>query len=125
MASLRAACGSSFQWAIEGLIPVGSAVAFSGDEGSSKTLLLMVMSKTWTTGEDFFARKVKCMPVLYLGLDVSQVTFQSYLGWLNWYPDEDDDFKILSMWTGDMQPPMLDSAIDMERLYRLAEKNIR
>jgi AAA domain len=61
-------------------------------------------------------------PVIYLGLDVSQVTLQNYLRMMRWTPNE--MFRILTMWAGEhMQPPMLGDPKRMELLYELAKEN--
>ena len=108
-------------WLVDGLIPAESIVAVSGDEGVGKTSFLLAMSRSLTEGIDFLGRRVSPTPVLYLGLDVSQVTLQAYIRALRWVPN--GAFRILTMWTGeDMQPPMLDNPIEMEKLYAIAEE---
>ena len=108
-------------WLVEGLIPEASAIAISGEEGVGKTLFALSLARALAEGREFLERKVWITPVLYLGLDVSQVTLQAYLRMMRWIPSE--EFRILTMWTGDsMQPPMLDDAVSMERLYELARK---
>jgi len=94
-------------WLVEGLIPEASAIAISGEEGVGKTLFALSLARALAEGREFLGRRVWITPVLYLGLDVSQVTLQSYLRMMRWIPSE--EFRILTMWTGDsMQPPMLD-----------------
>ena len=108
-------------WLVEGLIPEASAIAISGEEGVGKTLFALSLARALAEGREFLGRRVWITPVLYLGLDVSQVTLQSYLRMMRWIPSE--EFRILTMWTGDsMQPPMLDDTVSMERLYELARK---
>jgi len=105
-------------WLIEGLLPAGSVVALSGEEGVGKTLLALSWAKALTTGSNFLGRRVKPTPVLYLGLDVSQVTLQNYIRLMDWDPD--GDFRILTMWTGEKQPPMLDDSNGTQDLYHFA-----
>jgi archaellum biogenesis ATPase FlaH len=109
------------RWLVEGIIPEESAIAISGEEGVGKTLFALSLAKALSDGREFLGRRVWVTPVLYLGLDVSQVTLQTYIRMMRWIPD--DDFRILTTWTGEkMQPPMLDDPKGMECLYRLAKK---
>jgi len=108
-------------WLVDGVIPEQSALALSGDEGVGKTIFCLSLSRSLTEGIDFQGRRVFQTPVLYLGLDVSQVTLQSYLRAMRWEPNK--YFRILTMWTGeDKQPPMLDDAVQMEKLYAIARE---
>jgi archaellum biogenesis ATPase FlaH len=109
-------------WLVEGLIPAESAIAISGEEGVGKTIFALSMARALTEGTEFLGKRAWMAPVLYLGLDVSQVTLQNYIKMMRWTPNE--MFRILTMWTGEnMQPPMLDDPKGMEPLYELAKQN--
>lgn len=108
-------------WLVDGLIPAEHILALSGDEGVGKTIFGLSLSRSLTEGIDFLGRRVVQTPVLYLGLDVSQVTLQSYIKAMRWEPNK--YFRMLAMWTGDdKQPPMLDDAVEMEKLYAIARE---
>ena len=108
-------------WLVEGLLPAGSAIALSGDEGVGKTLFALAISRSLTEGLPLLGRRARVRRVLYLGLDISKVTLQSYVRAMNWEPDE--YFRFLTMWTGEgKEAPMIDDPEGVALLYRLAEK---
>lgn len=108
-------------WLVDGLVPEEHIVAFSGDEGVGKTIFCLSLARSLTEGVDCLGRIVFQTPVLYLGLDVSQATLQSYIRAMRWEPNK--YFRILTMWTGDdKQPPMLDDPVEMEKLYAIARE---
>ena len=106
-------------WLIEGILPEGLICAFSGDEGVGKTLFALEISRSVTEGREFLGRQVRFRRVLYLGLDTSKATLQSYIRAMRWVPN--DDFRIMTMWTGEgKEVPMLDDPEGVELLYKLA-----
>src|ERR1019366_7871160 len=108
-------------WLVEGFLPAGSAIALSGDEGVGKTLFALALSRSLTDGFQFLGRNVRVRPVLYLGLDISKVTLQSYVRAMRWEPN--GYFRFLTMWTGEgKEAPMLDDPRGVALLYELAEK---
>lgn len=106
------------EWIVDGLIPRGHVIAISGEEGVGKTLLLLAMSRSISEGREFLERPTIATPVLYLGLDVSKVTLQSYINMMRWNPN--NYFRILTMWT-DPEAPMLNSD-RLNWLYKYVEK---
>ena len=108
-------------WTIEGILPTDAVIALSGDEGTGKTQLMLQWARAITDGTDFLGHQAYPRKVLYLGLDVSKTTLHQYMQMMRWVPD--DDFRFMALWTGDSnQPPMLDKAADLARLYELAER---
>jgi archaellum biogenesis ATPase FlaH len=108
-------------WHVEGILPAGSIVALSGDEGVGKTLFALALSRSVTQGREFLGRNVRFCRVLYLGLDISKATLQSYIRAMRWVPN--DYFRILTMWTGEgREAPMLDDAEGAQHLHELAVK---
>jgi archaellum biogenesis ATPase FlaH len=110
------------EWLVEGILPAGSIIALSGDEGVGKTLFALRLAQSLTEGiSDFLGRQISQRDVLYLGLDVSQVTLQAYVAALGWQPNR--HFRFMTMWTGeDKQPPMLDDVSQIARLYELVRE---
>jgi AAA domain len=108
-------------WLVEGILPAESVIAFSGDEGVGKTLFALALARSLTGGRVFLGRPVRFCRVLYLGLDISKATLQSYVRAMRWIPN--DDFRILTMWTGEgKEAPMLDDPQGVGLLYKLAAK---
>lgn len=108
-------------WLVEQILPAESLIALSGDEGVGKTLFALALARSVTQGREFLGRNVRFCRVLYLGLDISKATLQSYIGALRWVPN--DDFRILTMWTGEgKEAPMLDDPEGIGLLYKLAAK---
>lgn len=108
-------------WLAEGILPAESIIALSGDEGVGKTLFALALARSLTEGRIFLGRQVRFCRVLYLGLDISKATLQSYVRAMRWVPN--DDFRILTMWTGEgKEAPMLDDPQGVELLYKYAAK---
>ena len=106
-------------WLVEGFLPAGSAIALSGDEGVGKTLFALALSRSLTEGFPLLGRDVQVRRVLYLGLDISKVTLQSYVRAMRWEPN--GYFRFLTMWTGEgKEAPMIDDPEGVALLYRLA-----
>jgi archaellum biogenesis ATPase FlaH len=112
---------SEVEWLVEGVVPSGAILALSGDEGVGKTMFALSLARSLTDGSDFLGKRCFQTPVLYLGLDVSRSTLQSYIDAMRWSPNK--YFRFMTMWTGeDMQPPMLDDPVQMEKLYAIARE---
>jgi archaellum biogenesis ATPase FlaH len=109
------------EWLVDGVVPAGSIIALSGDEGVGKTMFALSLAQSLTEGTDLLGRIVFQTPVLYLGLDVSRITLQSYIDEMRWSPNK--YFRFMTMWTDeDRQPPMLDDPVQMEKLYAIARE---
>jgi RecA-family ATPase len=84
-------------------------------------MFALSLARSLTEGTDLLGRMAFQTPVLYLGLDVSLITLQSYIAAMRWSPNR--CFRFMTMWTGeDKQPPMLDDSKQMEKLYAMVRE---